>query len=581
MNTVVSSVFFFIVFISCAFSKEVPDITPLTAPLNPAFVKYIKHIRNVERGIPYSLSVSLKGQYPVSGNPPPLDLSHIKGGIDEYVDQIYPSYYDLRNENKVTPFVKSQLGYSCWFHAVYNSLESYLMPGEVRNFDAEILDDYQNHGFTQPLGGDYLMATACLTRWSGPTEDPSEGYTYWRTGTPGSVQKHVQQVVYLPERSGPLDNNTIKWFLMNYGAIYASLRFDSIYHNYATDSYYYNGDKVTNHGFAVVGWDDRFDRNRFSRTPPGDGAFIGRMAWGENFGEDGYFYVSYYDTVFSGDAAFNNAEDARNYGTIYQYDPLGAVISVGLRSTVYWGANIFTAVNDQPLEAVSFYTTDVNTIVKIRIFKDTAGSPIDGLPAASKTAAFTYPGYYTVKLDEVVPLTPGERFAVVIRFENQAFKFPVAIEKPIENYSHKADANPGESFVSADGSTWQDLTVAHPGSNVCIKAFTTAPLFHKAVISCRARKETGSLWLISKLFGVISFTVENIAEVPVVNVLIYRKDNDGSYQEIQVVRSSLLENGSYTFIDEYLEKDVVYTYHVTAYSPGNEIIGRSPEITIY
>lgn len=557
------------------------DSGPEQAPLNPQFLKYLETVKHTKQQTPPLASTLPDKRFLSGGNPAPMDVSHMRGVIDEQVNQTYPPYYDLRNENKVTPWVKQQQGYSCWFHAVYNSMESFLMPEEVRNFDAEVLDYYLNHGFTQPLGGDYRQATACLARWSGPTEDPAEPYNLWRTGAPGSVQKHVQQVVYLPEREGPLDNNTVKWFIMNDGALYAGMRYSSMYNNYGTDSYYYDGDEFTNHGMAIVGWDDHYPRERFKRTPPGDGAFIGRMAWGSGWGEGGYLYVSYYDTVLHPDAVYNNAEPADNYGTNYQYDPLGAVTAVGGR-TAYWGANVFTAADNQPLEAVSFYTTDTRAVCDIYVYKHAGGPPTNGLKAAACTGVVhTYAGYYTVKLDEPVPLQTGERFSVVIRFENPAYKFPVAVEKPITDYSHKATANPGESFISSDGEAWRDLSDFHPGSNVCIKAFSQSPpAAPRAVISCEARRETAGMWLMSEDYGEVRFTIENLPGLSIREAVIYRKEGDGVYVRYRVVTSNQLENGGLTYIDKLLEPDASYTYHVTVYDTDGAIIGRSREITI-
>jgi C1A family cysteine protease len=522
------------------------------------------------------------GEYFVGSHPPPLDLSHIKGVVDEQVNQTYPPYYDLRNENKVTPYVKSQVSYSCWFHATNNSLESFLMPDEVRNFDAETPNYYESHGFSLPLGGDYRMSTAFLIRWSGPVDDPEEGYHIRLTGHPGSVQKHVQQVVFLPKRDGPLDNNTIKWFIMNYGAIYASLRYENIYYKPQTHSYYYNGDYVFNHGLALVGWDDLYDRTRFSKTPPGDGAFIARMSWGENWGENGYFYISYYDTSLVPNASFNNAEPADNYSAIYQYDPLGMTSAIGFRSRVYWGANVFTAVNDQALAAAGFYTNDANVTYDIYVYKNIGGNgPTDGILAAAQTGTLTYAGYYTVKLHTPVPLTTGERFSVVIRFTNPSYRFPVPIENPIEGYSHKAAANPGESFISADGLSWEDLTVSYPNSNVCIKAFSAAPYVPKPVIRFQVRVETINMWLITRIFGVVSVTIENLDEAPVPWVTLYRKENDERYQDLHSVSAGNFLNGGFTFYNRFLEPGTTYTYHATAYDFLGAILDRSEEQTVY
>jgi hypothetical protein len=202
---------------------------------------------------------------------------------------------------------------------------------------------------------------------------------------------------------------------------------------------------------------------------------------------------------------------------------------------------------------------------------------MDGTPAASKTGGLIYPGYYTVKLDAPVPLTGGERFSVVIRLTNPNYRFPLAIEKPLENYSHKASANPGESFISQDGLEWADLTDSQPDSNVCIKAFSAAANIPKPVISCRVRLETQTMWLISRTFGVVSFTVENLHDVPeLYYVIVYRRTGNGSFEVMRTMGRSELQDGSYTFVDRHVLENEEYTYHVTAYDPVGFILGRSP-----
>lgn len=51
-----------------------------------------------------------------------------------------------------------------------------------------------------------------------------------------------------------------------------------------------------------------------------------------------------------------------------------------------------------------------------------------------------------------------------------AYEFPLPVEVPVAGYSDGASAAPGQSFYSADGETWTDLTGVVPGGNFCLKA---------------------------------------------------------------------------------------------------------------
>jgi uncharacterized repeat protein (TIGR01451 family) len=61
---------------------------------------------------------------------------------------------------------------------------------------------------------------------------------------------------------------------------------------------------------------------------------------------------------------------------------------------------------------------------------------------------------------------------VVVELTSPNTLYPITIEYPLAGYSSKATANPGESYVSEDGYSWEDLTSILPNANVCLKAFS-------------------------------------------------------------------------------------------------------------
>ncbi len=125
-------------------------------------------------------------------------------------------------------------------------------------------------------GGNAIMSTAYLARWSGPIRDRDDPYVDISNTSPTNIPavKHVQNVLFLPDRANATDNNNLKTALMTYGVVYTSMYWNGLYFNDTCDSYYYPLFISQNHAVGIVGWDDHYSRYNFTTVPPGDGAFI-------------------------------------------------------------------------------------------------------------------------------------------------------------------------------------------------------------------------------------------------------------------------------------------------------------------
>ncbi len=71
---------------------------------------------------------------------------------------------------------------------------------------------------------------------------------------------------------------------MKYGAVYSTMYWDLAYYQENNYTYRFTGSLTANHAITIVGWDDSFDRNKFTQVPPGDGAFIVKNSWGRSLG---------------------------------------------------------------------------------------------------------------------------------------------------------------------------------------------------------------------------------------------------------------------------------------------------------
>ncbi|MDD3248166.1 MAG: lectin like domain-containing protein [Methanosarcina sp.] len=427
--------------------------------------------------------------------PSPVDLSGLSRSSERLLLRAsgleLPATYDLRTESQVTSVKDQGKTGSCWAFSSLASLESYILgaEGKSRDFSENnmknlVTRDYSD-GFDLDVndGGNAFMSMAYLARWSGPVNesaDPfSETSTYSPTGL--SVQKHVQEMIFIPGKTGPLDNEGIKEALMNYGAMYSTMCWNSFDYQENNHTYLYTGLDAINHAITIVGWNDSFDRNLFKQVPAGDGAFIIKNSWGESWGEGGYFYISYYDTRlgYKENAVFTAAEQD-NFDYNYQYDPLGWTKQMGYSGySTAWGGNVFSSQGNEKLEAIGFYTTDLDTAYEIYVYKNLTNGPLNQERnfVVKENGICSFSGYHTHLLNSSVDLNAGEKFSVVIKFSNPSSdSYPLAVEMPLSySYSNKAQANSGESYISLDGSSWQDITSdpKYSDANFCIKAFTT------------------------------------------------------------------------------------------------------------
>jgi hypothetical protein len=283
-------------------------------------------------------------------------------------------------------------------------------------------------------------------------------------------------VSWFAPRASATDNDRIKYAVTTYGGAYVSMSWQgssggSSYYNATTHAYYYNGSSSANHGVVVVGWDDNYAAGNFATRPAGNGAFIVKNSWGSGWGDNGYFYVSYYDTVFgctSNAATFEGAQPVTNYDAVYQYDPLGDVSDVGTGSTTtFWGANKFTAAKDSKLSAVGFYAEAPNTAYEVW-----EGPSLTSLSKVA-TGTQTNMGYHTVTVPAGISLTSGSAFVVAVKLTTPGYNYPVAFEYPVSGYSSAATASSGQSYYSSNGTSWTDLTSWTANANVCLKAYTT------------------------------------------------------------------------------------------------------------
>lgn len=372
----------------------------------------------------------------------------------------YPACFDLRTSGYVTPVKDQGHCASCWAFATYGSLESAILKagGPEMDFSENHLKNYHGFDWGPFDGGSVFLSQAYLSRWDGPVSEADDPYHDWddRPSPGGPPQNYVRELSIFDTDAD------IKAALMNYGALDTSMIWDNAWYRPSDQTYYNPLGGQTNHEVTIVGWDD--GKGTAAATP---GAWLIKNSWGTAFGDQGYFWISYADTVdASFGVSFHDAVAPSTFSKVYYHDRFGDVATVDSP----FAFNAFTAAANEPLKAVQFWTQADWANYDIRVYDTFSGGSLSHL-LASTTGTIAYAGNHTVDLPTSVSLTAGDSFYVYVGITNGG-QYPHSMDYRKPGYDSASTASPGESYYSFNGTTWTDLTTYDPTANFCIKALT-------------------------------------------------------------------------------------------------------------
>lgn len=405
-----------------------------------------------------------------------------------------PARYNLAENGFVTDVKNQQDSGNCWAFAALASLETCVLKASNKTFNFSVenmknlIEMYSAYGWKMETneGGYNGMPMGYLASWLGPVNATLDPFDDKGTLSPLlDSEMHIQNIYVLPARTSYTDNDAIKEAILKYGGLYASYYHSAGYLNSKTNAYYdpYTGNG--NHAITVVGWDDNYSKNNFYTAPAGDGAFIVKNSWGSSWGDNGYFYISYYDRVLFAVNKDNQAftyilNDTVRYTKNYQYDVAGMTDYLITGKKTVWYKNIYNATGNEAIAAVStFFNTTVDYEISIYV-NDVLQLTQNGRHEGS--------GYYTIPLKEYVPVAVGDIFKIVVKLANPQNGY-AAVPISEQLSTTRCYYAPGVSYFSNDGKKWTDLydysasAYSHTYNSqvACLKAFTVADMQNTTV----------------------------------------------------------------------------------------------------
>ena len=404
---------------------------------------------------------------------------------------LYPESYDPRMKGKVTAVKDQHNTETCWAYSTIALAESYLVNKGLETNDIDLSEHhlayFTYHSGDDPLhnttndkvyiptghnylsiGGHQIFTIQKMSCYSGLVDEKTVSAMPIDKNQPTTINpsyqyddnEYVLKNAYLANYS----IETVKELISQYGAVGISYQSSLQTTNESTNSIYnpHSSTDYANHTVTLVGWDDGYGKENFYVQPSQDGAWLMKNSWGQDAGDQGYYWISYEDTTLCDVIALT--VEQQHYDHNYFYDGSLSIPYPFVTDDQLKMANIYEVKGDhnQLLKAVNIavQSTDTNYSIDIYTHLKNLNDPTSGVLASSSTLGkTTYSGYYTVELDETVLLTKGDYYSIVVTLEKPGYEASMITQVSYDAgwISFYSSAKPQQSFMVNDEGQWYDL----------------------------------------------------------------------------------------------------------------------------
>jgi C1A family cysteine protease len=459
------------------------------APLNPEFVRHQEYLKSRE-----GTKSPIDSRFGYAPSPLQLNFENYKWSAYGSKSNPLPARLDLRDSGYVTSAKNQDIGWTCYAFAALAGIESAWLMNHWGSFDLSEQNLIACHGMNSMYnaGGDGNFCSAYITRLSGPVLEADDPYNPPKIeheinanicqGTKFSVPRYVLSTRFLPP-----DHELIKRTIMQYGGVCTSMKSrnetnygnDNEVYNPVDYTWFYSGNTITwEHGVLLVGWDDNKIITGGTLSPKGTkGAWIAKNSWG-SWGDNGYFYLSYYDKgALSQNYHFDEFADTSELEKINMYDEFGATRTFGYGQEVAWGMTRYNASEKEKISKVGTYIASAGSTVDIYIYDDFINEELSRLIYSKTDIYCEFPGQ---RVFNVAAEVEGDYY-VVIKYSTPGSDSPIPVEAYVKNSGFLPPElmAPGTNWVSSDGFNWDSIGAGIPEREMDLTIRTYTAKNHK------------------------------------------------------------------------------------------------------
>ena len=378
----------------------------------------------------------------------------------------------------------------------------------------------------------------------------------------------------------------IKSYVREYGAVGATINSSNGWTS--LDQHYFINTRsdYTDHAVTIVGYDDRISKDNFAYASR-DGAFIVKNSWGEEFGDNGYFYISYDDLRICRNITGFKGISVNEHDHVYNASDTLANTSFYSPNYIYLSTKINVTGNEY-LDKVSFETLK-GTPYEVYLSKD---NNLSSSSSWTKLASGTsnHEGVISVKFSKI-KLTSAA--TIIVKFNKSGYVVPLMCKSTNSTDKHYyMQISKNTNYYSTDGSTWNDFYNVGSGTLVScepvIYAYTSNENHVSGTLNnIYVSSSSNKVYVNSSDYFNIDFTSSNIDYKELISINIYKDGNNvndyfdldrsninNNYYKLKV--NGITKSGTYTVTLKYKDsqKSVSFEVHDKLTSNTFKIEGK-------